>query len=494
MNDAYKFLKKFSLAGFLLLILFSCKKLTEVVETDFLDAAKALKTVENNESAIIGTYAGLQIEMGILMNGELSDELKTSGEFYNSITTHEWQYADADIVIRDLYTAIGSYYPMIDRVNRVLTFLPTADSTRAGDNVLRNRLKGEALFIRAFCHFELFRYYAGNYDPAGLAMPYMTVSLPPPGNSPVARDKMSDYFQKMQADITEAKSLLPNNLTDINRASRLTVSGLQARMALYQKDWANAITFATEYINGIALSPRASFNGIWTDANNNELAWKLKRSTTNNPYLQGTTQTRHGSIYRNVSASATNIGTVFWIPSSKLWDSYDQVNDIRFSSYMKTEPILAAAGRQSRLITKYAGTAYGTSAENVADAKVFRTGEMYLIRAEARAESGNFTGANSAESDINELRAARITGYTPVTFASKNEAIDAIMLERFKELAFEGHRFWDLKRRGLAVQRIGTDAPTPTGATLAAGNFRFVLPIPEIEMQANSLMVQNAGY
>jgi hypothetical protein len=43
----------------------------------------------------------------------------------------------------------------------------------------------------------------------------------------------------------------------------------------------------------------------------------------------------------------------------------------------------------------------------VADAKVFRTAEMYLIRAEARAESGNFAGANSAESDINDLRGGK---------------------------------------------------------------------------------------
>jgi starch-binding outer membrane protein, SusD/RagB family len=480
MNYAYKFF----LSAFLLLTMFSCKKLTEIQETDFLDASKALKTVENNESAIIGAYAGMQIEMGILMNGELSDELKTSGEFYNSITTHEWQYGAADIVIRDNYTAIGSYYPIIDRVNRVIAALPAADSTRQGDNALKVKLKAEALFIRAFCHFELFRYYGGNYEPDGLAMPYVVT----PSLGPIAREKMTSFFQKLEADINEAKPLLPNNLTDINRATRLAVSGLQARIALYKKDWQNAITYSTEYISAIPLSPRASFTGIWTDANTNELAFRLKRSPTNNPY------NKMGSLYRNTSANATTIGTVFWIPSSKLWDSYDQANDIRFSTYMKTEPLLTAANRQSRLITKYAGTAYGTAGENVADAKVFRTAEMYLIRAEARAESGNFTGANSAESDINDLRAARINNYVPVTFTSKTEAIDAIILERFKELAFEGHRFWDLKRRGLAVQRIGTDAPTSTGATLPAGNFRFVIPIPEIEMQANNLMIQNPGY
>ena len=188
MNYAYKFF----LSAFLLITMFSCKKLTEIQETDFLDASKALKTVENNESAIIGAYAGMQIEMGNLMNGELSDELKTSGEFYNSITTHEWQYGAADIVIRDLYTAIGSYYPIIDRVNRVLAALPAADSTRPGDNALKVKLKAEALFIRAFCHFELFRYYSGNYEPDGMAMPYVVT----PSLGAIARDKMTTLFSK----------------------------------------------------------------------------------------------------------------------------------------------------------------------------------------------------------------------------------------------------------------------------------------------------------
>ena len=275
MNKAYRYF----LAAFLIITMFSCKKLTEIQETDFIDASKALKTVENNESAIVGAYAGMQIEMGILMNGELSDELKTSGEFYNSITTHEWQYGAADIVIRDNYTAIGSYYPVIDRVNRVLAALPAADSTRPGDNVLKLRLKAEALFIRAFSHFELFRYYSGNYEPNGLAMPYVVT----PSLGSIARDNMATFFQKLEADLNEAKPLLPNNLTDINRATRLAATGLQARIALYKKDWANAITYSTEYINAIPLSPRASFNGIWTDANTNEVAFRLKRSPTNNP-------------------------------------------------------------------------------------------------------------------------------------------------------------------------------------------------------------------
>lgn len=482
---------KIIISTFLLFSFISCKKLIEVQETDFIPGSIAFKTVEHTESGIIGAYAGLQVEMGYLLNSSFSDEVKTAGEFYNSISTHEWQYSADDVTIRDNFTAIAAYYNIINRVNQVLQALPNVDSTRVGDNTLKLRLRGEGVFLRAFCHFELFRYYSGNYDPNGLAMPYMEVSTQSTPQLNQARLKMSEYIPKLLADIAEAKNLLPNNLTDVFRATKLAAAGLQARVALYTRDWANAETYASEYIDAIPLAPRASFAAIWTDANNLEQAWKLDRTSTFNPYG------RIGSLYRGTSSSSsgTGIGIVTWAPSSKLWDSYDQTNDIRFSSYLKNETALAAVGRQSRLVAKYAGTGYATSNENVADAKIFRTGEMYLIRAEARAELGKLSGAtNSTEYDINTLRAARINGYVPVTFASKDAAIDAIMQERFKELAFEGHRFWDLRRRNLPVIRTGTDAPSPTGAILSAGHFRFVLPIPNSEMQANKLMVQNPGY
>jgi hypothetical protein len=284
---------------------------------------------------------------------------------------------------------------------------------------------------------------------------------------------------------------LPSTATIISRATKLAAAGLQARVALYMKDWANAETFATEYINTKGLSPIADFGKIWTDASTNEVGWRLDRTSA----VGG----RIGGLWRaglsGGTASAPILGTVTWRPSDKLWASFDQVNDVRFAAYLKDEPILASAGRGSRLVAKYAGTPYATPEENVNHAKVFRTGEMYLIRAEARAELNKVSGANSAESDINALRAARITGYVPITLASKQAAIDEILYERFKELAFEGHRFWDLKRRSLPVVRLASDAPTSAAITLPADNFRFLLPIPNVEIQAsNGVLEQNPGY
>jgi hypothetical protein len=465
-------------SSILVLTLGACKKVIDVRETDFIGGDLALKTIANNEAGVIGAYAIMNPEMSILFNSVMSDELKV-GEFYNAATVHEWQFTSTDITIRDQFTAITTWYSVIDRVNRVLQALPNADSTKAGDNTLRSRVKGEALFIRAYAHFELFRFYAGNYDPAGLAMPYREV----PSLQGDARITMEPYFQKLRADLTESKTLLPALSADRARANKIAAAGLQARVALYMRDWETAKTAATEYITALPLANIAAFPLIWTDSVNTEVAFKLRRT----PTAGG----RIGSLFRGTSASAANIGTVVWLPSSKLINSYDSTNDVRFSSYFLNETRLASAGRPSLIIKKYAGTTYGTPNENVADAKVFRTAEMYLIRAEARAETNDLDGAAA---DINALRTARITGYTPMTFTSKEQTISEILLERYRELAFEGHRFWDLKRKNLPVERLPADAPNATSVTLPAGNFRFLLPIPNFEIQANPLIQQNPGY
>jgi starch-binding outer membrane protein, SusD/RagB family len=464
----------------LVISLGSCKKLIEIQETDLIAGLTALKTVGNCEQGVIGAYAATDVNMSVLLNSVFADEVKV-GEFYNAATVHEWQFGATDVSIRDTYTATNPNYTIIDRVNRVLVALPISDSIKLGDNSLRDRVKGEALYLRAYAHFELFRYYCGNYTPDGLAMTYMTT----PSVTGQVRIKMGAYFNQLNTDLVQAKALVPNNLTDINRATRAAVSGLQARVALYQRDWAAAETFATEYITALPLASSANFPGIWTDVNTNEVALRIVKNTGN----------RMGSLFRGTSASASNIGTITWSPSGKLWNSYDQINDVRFDAYFKTEPLLIGSRFAfNKLIKKYEGSTYGSTNENVANAKVYRTGEMILIRAEARAEQGKFTGANSAETDINALRTARITGYVNQTFASATAAINAIMDERFKELPYEGHRFWDLKRRNLPVNRDLADSPSAGSQVLAAGNFRFVMPIALREIQANPLWVQNPGY
>lgn len=466
--------------GFILLMIvgtFSCKKLIDIPDTNFIGGDVALSTVANLEQGIIGAYAGTGLSMDILLNSTLSDEVKR-GEFYNAATTHEWTFNSSDVSIRDNFTAITPWYKVIDRINRVLKAMPKITPNGAAEIATMNRVKGEALFLRAYSHFELYRYYCGRYNADSLAMPYISE----PTLLPAARIKMGEYFSKMEADVNDAKALLPVSLADIARATKYAATGLQARMALYKQDWANAIVYATEYINAIPLATPAQFAAIWTDQGNAEIAFKIPRNIGSLFYGKAT-----------LVGGKIKIGTITWSPSDKLYNSFDQVHDIRYQAYLKDEPLLIAEGRPSHLIKKYAGTGYTTSNENVGDAKMFRTGEMYLIRAEAYAETpGNL--ANAA-TDLNALRRSRIDNYVDITLPDKATAIQEIMSERFKELAYEGHRFWDLRRKNLPVERLLSDAPTATGGiTLPVTDIHWLLPIPQSEMQANKLMVQNPGY
>ena len=114
---------------------------------------------------------------------------------------------------------------------------------------------------------------------------------------------------------------------------------------------------------------------------------------------------------------------------------------------------------------------------------------MYLVRAEAYARLG---GANEilGLADLNALRTARIAGYTNVVL-SGSALLQAIADERRKELAGEGHRFFDLKRTGRTISRTTN---CTSFCTLSPADREWALPIPQSEILANPAAVQNAGY
>jgi hypothetical protein len=123
----------------------------------------------------------------------------------------------------------------------------------------------------------------------------------------------------------------------------------------------------------------------------------------------------------------------------------------------------------------------GTSLEY---SKVFRLAEQYLIRAEARAMTGNISGA---QQDLNSVR--NRAGLESTTASTSEQLRDAIISERRFELFTEfGHRWFDLRRTGTAEVVL---APIKPGWR----NTDLLLPIPESELLANpNLNPQNPGY
>ncbi|MCH8550209.1 MAG: RagB/SusD family nutrient uptake outer membrane protein, partial [Balneolaceae bacterium] len=121
------------------------------------------------------------------------------------------------------------------------------------------------------------------------------------------------------------------------------------------------------------------------------------------------------------------------------------------------------------------------------DIPLMRVSEMYLIYAEARAKADNDPTAGAVV--LQELRDARNAGIIPPEALLSMEAFeDEILDERMRELNFEGHRFWDLKR-------LGRDIPQVDGSIkMAANSFRILAPIGNTNLNANPALEENPGY
>lgn len=455
----------YSILCAMLILTSSCAKL-DLSPTDSISPDKAYRNLADINMGLLGAYEAVDYTpMSIVST--VSDEATFPVE--NTVGNSDafrWLYDPSYGSVTNLYY---DYFRGIDRVNRALTGL-NAISFSASETPLANRYKAELLGLRAFFHFELLRNYASKYENGAMGIPYMKVS----GIFYPARLNFENVIAEIKNDLSEAKNLMPASFTDKTRITKTAISAIQARTALYEKNWADAITYSTEVINAFPLATKTQFPGLWTDANDSEVIWKAKRV--------GTTNSRLGDFYYRQTG-----GIVLYAPAFKLINTFDAGNDLRYTAYIKFDATRTGTKSQY-LVNKYIG---GTSsAPGLVDLKMFRTGEMYLIRAEARAES---TG--DAAGDINTLRAARINNYVNVSFADKPALIDAILLERYKELAFEGHRFYDLRRRNLPVQRLAADAANASGAVLlpvTAAQYTFPIPLEEIQINKNTK--QNPNY
>jgi hypothetical protein len=454
----------------------SCNKQIDLLPTDTIDPSKAFKTVKDVNAGLLGAYNKLNYYSSIFYTSRITDEvmLPSENSTGSGVATYRWQY-DGSFV----HDAWPDNYIAIDRANRVLAIIDDIEAKPA-EMTLKDQYKGELFAIRAYCHFELIRNFAEKYEAGKMGVPYMEVSEV---GSP-ERLPFEAAMEKINADLVAAKALIPASFDDRTRITRNAVSAIQARVALYEKKWDNAITYATEAITGVALASRTDFPKIWKDQTTNEVLWKLKRVASD-------AETPLGNLYTQAGFLTNPAGSrIYYAASNELTSLFDQANDIRFSSYIIIDAQRKTDGKIPNAVIKYTG---GDAANpNRVDIKLFRSGEMYLIRAEAFAEKNDLP---SAATSLNALRSARISGYVNQVFATKEAIITALQTERFKELAFEGHRHFDLRRWNLPVTRNPDDAVNALGAVLLPPDkAQYVFPIPNSELKANKNIKQNPGY
>lgn len=491
-----KKIKIFSIL-FLSSLVIGCSRIDEAVDlnpTTLLTEETAIVTPANAQQVLLSVYAGFRgnyIEY-ISIGDYCSDDLQidpSGGQ--NGSNMYEYIF---DPVTSSTSAVWNSSYRSIHLTNVVIKRLNEMQVTGA-ELALKNSLLGEAYGLRALIHFDLLRFFA-NGD---LGVPYL--ERPSGATDLYSRNTTTECYAKIFSDIAIAESLLPNQTfpmadATVIRLTRPAMSALEARIRLVRGEWALAINAVNEVLPAPSdptftvgtppasslLAPRTNFASMYrTPFNVNpqgEILFKIKYLSS----AEGTIGTKYWG---------ENTDIVYFRPTANLLGAYVGTNDIRFGTYYGKSTLAPIRD----VIHKHRG---GTGAAlGVADVLLFRTAELYLIRAEANARLGN---ATLAQHDFNTLRRSRITGYTNADFTgvAQNTVISNIMAERRRELAMEGHRFLDARRLGLPVTRIDCTAGTAAACNIQPGDPLYFkvryFPIPFQETLTNKNMVQNAGY
>jgi hypothetical protein len=482
----------YSLLVFIAFAIGSCESVLDVKPEFAKEGSQIYTNLADYQFALTGGY-NLLLATGYFGSGGQTtstwgnlpdmmgeDLVRTSEDLSNWIRQVNWDYTADEADVQIAWTAA---YSVLTQANLVLRNI---DQFAAANAQEVNKIKGQALALRGMVHFDLLRYWGESYDrtSTALGIPYIeavNVDLKP------TRLTVQQSWDKILADLIKAETLLGDiGATPLNTATsravidQTVVRALLARVYLYTKDYAQAENYAGLVITARPLATSAQFPTIWTDASVNEVVWSVAFNLG------------EGVPSAGIHVAGNNRNR--FKPSAALEATYDQANDVRFTSYFASRTL---SGNSRRIVSKFyaRNSAPPASGDNLVNWKAIRSGEMYLIRAEARAlQAGK---ESLAMDDLNALRTARILNYITPTPLTGTALLDAIYLERRKELFAEGHRWFDLKRTTRTINRIAGDAPlASTPLSLAASSRAWNWPIPTVEINSNPNIAsqQTTGY
>lgn len=363
-------------------------------------------------------------------------------------------------------------YYLIARANNVINALEDFEETGVTQEML-DQLKGEALFLRGLAYFDLVRMYAQpySYDPSSLGVPVVLVTeIGEP-----ARNTVAEVYTQIVADLLEAEGKIGaldkanplRGATDATgMASMEAVQALLAKVYLYMEDWNNAATYASKLIGNskFSLYTAADYATVWGTNAASEVIFEIFGDATQSSWPG---YDEIGYIYE-----PTGYGDV--CASDQLYNLYES-GDVR-ADVFKTD----AGYPGFNWPNKYPGK----DQIRVNNIVVLRLAEMYLIRAEAILNGASGTAIN----DFNAIRTNR--GLAAAGTVSLADIYD----ERRRELCFEGNQMWDLSRTGRDLDRDEAETSISGDIDISFPDYRWAMPIPFYEMDANPNMVQNPGY
>jgi starch-binding outer membrane protein, SusD/RagB family len=495
MKSIHNVFLRAALGGVMLSPLAACDVLQRDSPQD-LSPDDAFSSPARIERVAIGMYDALQ-------NGEF---LGGRALIYSDVRTNDTNPSPffsslvlGNITAGDGYAAgawQAGYRSMYD-ANYMIRQLTERNGAGLPDEKVRQYI-GEAKFCRALTHFTLVNLFAQPYRfTADASHPGITIQLQAPDGTEaydptqrLPRASVREVYAQVERDLLDAIDVLPETYaadvrTNISRATKDAARGLLSRLYLYKGDWANAARFSGEIVTGgrhqLNTSAYAEFrtpNGSDEQQLTNESIFFIAMSRSDNPNT-------NAAIAQHYTFPPGGRGDITVTPYRDALPATDK---------RRTELTVQRSGSVwTRKYTIELASGVAGSPNIAAWIPIVRYPEILLNRAEALVEQSNGVPTDTTALYMlnlvrNRSKPTTAQPYRATTFTTKQAFLDAILLERRFELAFEGHRLYDIFRRGGSV-------PARTGAPgIAYGSDRAVLPIPSTEIQRNPNLVQNPGY
>jgi hypothetical protein len=452
----------------LLVMVSSCDDKLDVKPTQSISQDAALSTENDVLVTLIGAYDGLQAATtyggDFMVMSELignSEDILFTGTFAGLSDIWKMQMVPTNSNATGTWTAA---YNAINRCNNVLS---ATDKIILDDT--RDRVEGEARFIRAAMYFELVRFFAKTWDDGdNTTNPGVPLVLEPTKSVTEAdykaRNSVAEVYQQVITDLTEAESLLPleNSIYATKAAAAAMLSrvklmqGATGATTAQQTALAAARDAANRVIGYNTNSLEASFESNWYTFIDNggespsEYVFSMKVTQQDGSNALNT--------YFGVNVGPGTAGRSDCKILAAHLNKYE-IGDLRKDYFV----VVGTINYTQKHLDRYGNV------------PIVRLAEMYLTRAETNFRLGTNVGATPLD-DINETRVR--AGLTPLVSIAN---VNVILSERFIELAFEGGRMHDIKR-------------TRSTATVTWNDPKLIFPIPQREIDTNKKLVQNDAY
>ncbi|MFL5746638.1 MAG: RagB/SusD family nutrient uptake outer membrane protein [Niastella sp.] len=464
-----KFALKYILAGLLpVLSLVSCKKFVQLDDPiDQVASSEAFNSDANAATAIRGIYSKMMSAVNLGLGGGIQVQMDASadGLKIQSSTNQFYEYytnsiGSANTANKNLwnyfYYAIYSANAAIENINA------STGMTDAG----KRQYTAEAMFLRALNYFYLVNAYGD--------VP-LTTSSNYEYNNRLFRSAKAAVYELIKSDLLYAQANLGPAYQGIYRirANSYAATALLAKVYLYLEDWANAAQQATTVLNNT------------TDYTLETDLTKTFLITSKEAILR---IEQPGNNAYTWDAYAFVPSTTATVPGFTITDTLVktfETGDKRKTNWVRTATI-ATAGVPITYYSPYKYRVNSGTGAPLESHMVLRLGEMYLIRAEARAQGNQLPDA-IADLDKVRSRAGLPLVATTNPGISQTDLLATIAHERWVELFAEnGDRWMDLKRTGKANSTLQYKPNWQTDAQL--------FPIPMLDIQTNKNLEQNHGY